>query len=196
MARAATTSGHLARTVSKVQMILATGNHAENASDYTGFTLIEIVLVLGLMALAGAVMITNFAALASRGDAQTTEEILFAAVRKARFIAANERTTTQLRFEKESNSLQISSRNIEVESFPMDEAFKEDRSAEIRFYLIPSSRGLTPAIDADRASLETNAVKFAANRSSSPFVAEIDFGSGTPERLQFDPFSSLVITSE
>ena len=190
------TSGHWARMVSKVQMILATGNRAENASDRAGFTLIEIVLVLGLMALAGAIMITNFVAMAAREDTRTTEEILLAAVRKARFIAASERTTTQLRFDKESNSLQISSSNSEVESLPMDEAFKKDRTAEIRFYLIPSSRGLAPAADAARTSLETNAVKFAANRSSSPFVAEIDFGSGAPERLQLDPFSSLVITSK
>lgn len=191
------TSGRSVRMASKVQMILATGNRDRNVVNRSaGFTLIEIVLVLGLVAFVAAIMITNFASLASRGDSMTTEEILFAAVRKARFIAASERTTTQLRFDEKSKSLKISSKDSDVETFPMDESFKEDRSAEIRFFLIPSSRGLAPARDASRTNLETNAVKFAADRSSSPFIAEIDLGSGTPERLQFDPFSSLVITSK
>ena len=181
---------------SKVQMILATGNRSGQVNDRVGFTLIEIVLVLGLIAVATAVLITNFASIADRGDSLTTEEVLIAAVRKARFIAASERITTQLHFDKESNSLQISIGSNAVEALPLDDSFQETQSAEIRFYLVPSSRGLAPPVDAIRTRLETKAVYFAADRSSSPFVAEIDSGSGTSERLQFDPFSSLVITSK
>lgn len=66
-------------------------------------------MVLGLMAFAAAVAITNFASMADRGDSQTSEEILQAAVREARFIAASERTITELRFDKETGSLLISS---------------------------------------------------------------------------------------
>ena len=177
-------------------MTSATGNRSKALSSWTGFTLIEIVLVLGLMAVATTAVIVGFASLADRGDTQTTEEILFSAVRKARFIAANKRTITQLSFDKESNSLQINSDNAESESFPLDEIFKDSRSAAIRFYLVPSSEGLAPARDAVRTRLETNVVNFAADRSSSPFVAEIDFGSGTPERLVFDPFSSLTLAPQ
>ena len=190
------TPGHWARMVSRVQMISATGNRKANATDRTGFSLIEIVLVLGLIAFVATVMITNLASMADRGNTQTTEEVLLAAVRKARFIAASERKTTQLQFNKESNSLQISFGDSEVESLPLDESFKENSFAEIRFYLIPASTGLAPARDAAYANLETKVVKFAVDRSSSPFVAEIDPGSGTPDRLQFDPFSSLIITSK
>ena len=189
------TPGPWARMALKVQMISATGNPAGKISQRTGFSLIEIILVLGLTALAATAMIVNLASLVDREDTLTTEETLFAAVRKARFIAASERTITQLRFDKESNRLQISSNNSEVESFELDDSFKEDRSAEIRFYLIPASGGLAQARDPARTNLETKTVKFAPDRSSSPFVAEIDLGSGTPERLQFDPFSSLQVTS-
>lgn len=164
-------------------------------TGHTGFSLIEIVLVMGLVVFVVAVMIVNLASLTDRSDTLTTEETLFAAIRKARFIAASERIITQLRFDKESNHLQISSNNREVESFELDESFKEDRSAEIRFYLISASRGLAPAQDPVRTNLETTMVEFAPDRSSSPFVVEIDRGSGTPERLQIDPFSSLRITS-
>lgn len=173
-------------------MILAIGNARANASRQTGFTLIEIVLVLGLVAVAAAVLITNFVSIASRDGTLTTEETLTAAIRRARFIAASKRISTELRFNEESKDLQISSGG-EIESFQPDESFTNTRSAEIRFYRIPASRGLAPLADADRTNLQTEAVQFASDRSSTPFIAEIDKGSGTPERLQFDPFSSLVI---
>lgn len=177
-------------------MTSATGSPAQRAFKSTGFTLIEIVLVLGLIVFVLAIMITNFASTADRGDTQTTEEILFAAIRKARFIAASERIATQLSFDKESGSLQISKNGSEVETLPLDESFKDTASAEIRFFLVPPSKGLASAPDAIRSNLKTTAVRFAADRSSSPFVVEIDLGSGTPERLVFDPFSSLTITQK
>lgn len=182
--------------VSKVRMILATGKRPQCLQAKSGFTLIEIILVLGLMAFAVAAVIVSFTSMADRGDALTTEEILFSAVRKARFIAASERTTTQLSFDKENNHLQVSVDNGNDETFPLNESFKDSRTAEIRFYLVPSSEGLSPARDPARTRLETNVVKFAADRSSSPFVVEIDLGSGTPERLVFDPFSSLTLAPE
>lgn len=188
-------SGHLGRMVSRVQMISETGNFSKNRPS-KGFSLIEIVLVLGLVALAVAMMVTNLATLADRGEALTAEETLFAAVRKARLVAARDRTIVKLGFDKEVNSLQISSQNGEPELFPLDDSFKENRSAEIRFFLIPASRGLAHPADPERADLETKAVEFAADRSASSFVVEIDLGSGTPVRLQFDPFSSLQVTSK
>lgn len=190
-------SGHWDRMVLKVQMISATGNRSAPANDRAGFTLIEIILVLGLIAVATTILITNFAALANRDNTLTTEETLSAAVRKARFIAASKRTTTYLGFDKESNNLQVHIEgDEEMEAFPLQESFKETRSAEIRFYLISSSIGLAPAIEAARARMEVKTIRFAADRSSSPFVVEIDFDSGTPTRLQFDPFSSLIITEK
>ena len=186
-------------------MILATGSRTRVCAstlpraamgNRAGFTLIEILLVIGLIAFVAAVLISNFASIADRGDTLTTEETLLAAVRRARFIAASERKVSELSFDKENHRLQISIDNEAIETLPLDSSFKESHSAEIRFYLIASSRGVAPPNDARRASLETKSVKFAADRSSNPFVAEIDLGSGTPERLQFDPFSSLVITPE
>ena len=175
-------------------MILATGKHSAKAPGKAGFTLIEIVLVLGLMILAATIVITNFASMADRGDSQTSVEILQAAVRKARFIAASERTIIELSFDKENGSLQIINGNRTDDSFPLDNPFKGSGSAEIRFYLVPPGEGLSPQPDASRTGLETNTVKFAADRSSSPFVVHLDSGSSTPDRFIFDPFSSLLIT--
>ena len=188
--------GRGGRMVPKARMILATGKQADKAFGIKGFTLIEIVLVLGLMAFAAAVVITNFASLADRGDTQSSEEILLAAVRDARFTAASERIISELRFDKENGSLVISSDASSSKIFALDESFNRSGPAEIQFYLVPPSEGLAPPTDASRTRLETNVVKFAPDRSSSPFVVDIDTGSGTPTRLIFDPFSSLLITPQ
>lgn len=178
----------------KAPMILATGKQAQQSPDLEGFTLIEIVMVLGLMAFAAAVVITNFASMADRGDSQTSEEILQAAVREARFLAATERIVTELRFNKETGNLLISGETADREPFKLDDTFSQNGPAAIVFYLVPPSEGLSPPTDASHTRLETPVVKFAPDRSSSPFVAEIDAGSGTPKRMIFDPFSSLLIT--
>jgi type II secretory pathway pseudopilin PulG len=182
-------------TVPKAPMTSVTGN-SRSARVSAGFTLIEIVLVLGLIAFAGSIVIANFATMAERGDVQTSEEIVHAAIRKARFLAASERVLTSLHFDKESGSLQISGDLSAPESLPLDASFGQDGRAEIRFYLVPPATGLAPHADAVRTRLETQTVQFAADRSSNPFVVEIDPGSGTPQRLVFDPFSSLRLSTE
>lgn len=184
------------RMAPKALMILATGKQADQASGTKGFTLIEIVLVLGLMAFAAAAVITNFASLADRGDSQSSEEILQAAVREARYVAASERIVSELRFDKKSGRLLISSEASSGKDFPLSERFNSDGPASMQFYLVPPSEGLSPPIDASRTRLETDVIKFAPDRSSSPFVVDIDTGSGTPIRLIFDPFSSLLITQK
>ena len=180
----------------KARMISVTGNRSNHAKDRVGFTLIEIVLVLGLIAFASTVLIINFASIADREDTLTTEETLFAAIRKARFFAASKRATTQLRFDRESNSLKINIGGNEVETFTLSELSGETSSGEIRFYLHPASKGMSSKDYSTNNLLETKVVKFTADRSSSPFVAEIDLDSGTEKRLQFDSFSSFAISSE
>ena len=135
------------RMAPKAPMILATGKQIHPSPDVKGFTLIEIVMVLGLMAFAAAVVITNFASMADRGDSQTSEEILQAAVREARFIAATKRMVTELRFDKETGSLLISGGAAEGEPFKLDENFSKSGPAEIVFYLVPPSEGLSPPPD-------------------------------------------------
>ncbi|MGJ8650098.1 MAG: pilus assembly FimT family protein [Opitutaceae bacterium] len=152
-----------------------------------GFSIIEIILVLGLIALAGSLMIANFASMADRGGKLNTEESLRAAIRQARFDAASERTIVRLSVDKESGSLVLSS----GATYPLGPEFSENGQSEIRFYLVPPSRGLSPYSDPEQTKLETTEVLFAPDRSSSPFVVDIYTGNGTPERMVFDPFSSL-----
>lgn len=172
-------------------MTLATGKN-NTRPTVAAFTLVEIVLVIALMAVAASVVIANFVAFSERGNETSPEETLRAAIRSARFHAASEREITTLRFDKESGALAISS----GESFPLNEDFGKDGRGEIRFYLVPPAEGLAPFPDADRTDMESSEIRFAPDRSSSPFVAEIDVGSGNAARLVFDPFSSLVRSPE
>lgn len=152
-----------------------------------GFTIIEIVLVLGLIALAGAVVVTNFSSMADRGGQLTTEETIQAAIRRARFVAASERALITLSFDEKAGALRLSN----DEHFELGPEYGANGKSEIRFYLVPPAEGLSPYADPSKTRLETSEISFAADRSSSPFVVEIDNGSGTPDRVVFDPFSSL-----
>lgn len=157
-----------------------------------GFTLLEIILALGLIVLAAGVMITNITTFLNFGDRTLPEETLRASIRSARFQAASERQVVTLRFDKEAGALVVGS----GESFPLTANFGPGESGEIRFYLVPPAEGMERFPDAVRTQIETKTVRFAPDRSSSPFVAEIDPGQGTAKRLVFDPFSSLVRSPE
>ncbi len=158
----------------------------------SGFTLIEICLVLGLIATVTGLFIMNFARMIDQGDDVSADEVLINATREARFMAARTRSTTSLHFDAESGSLEISNGTGDSNSFQLGDPFGSTPGAEVRFYLVPASEGLSPPQDPERAQMETKQVRFAPDRSSSPFVVELDYGSGTPERLIFDPFSNLV----
>lgn len=173
-------------------MTLATGNRRPGTAR-RGFTLLEILLVIGLIAVASSVVIVNFVAFTDRGDSTAPEEVLTQAIRKARFVAAADRMTTRLRYDDESGHLRIDPTD---ERFEINSDFGREGRGEIRFFLIPPAEGLGPFPDPERSTLETPAVAFAPDRSSSPFIAEIDSGRGTPTRLRFDPFSSVIRTDE
>jgi hypothetical protein len=133
------------------------------------------------------VIIANFTTFLNFDDQVAPEDTLRAAIRSARFHAASERQPATLSFDKETGALVI---NGELQ-FPLDARFTEG-SGEIRFYLVPPAEGMGNFPDPENSRLETQEVVFTPDRSSNPFVAEIDTNTGTPQRIIFDPFSSLV----
>ena len=173
----------------KAPMTSATGN--KPLIYRKGFSLIEIILVLGLIAIASTVVIANFASFADRGDELNTEESIAAAIRKARLIAASNRTPTALYYDKKQASLIVYSTRGEQVGFALNDNFGSNGNGEINFYLIASAVGLSPAPDPRQSQLKTPELRFAPDRSSLPFVVEIDYGVGAPERHVYDPFSSL-----
>ena len=153
-----------------------------------GFTLLEIILVVALVAVASSIIISNFTTFLKFEDRLNPEDTLYAAIRSARFHAASEREITSLSYDRKSGSLTLST----GDSFPLNNNFDADGRGEIRFYLVPSAQGMERFSDPEDTKLETREIRFAPDRSSNPFVVVIDNGQGEIEHLVFDPFSSLV----
>ena len=170
-------------------MISATGNTGRKPD---GFTLIEIVMVLALMAVAASVVIVNFNAMVGRGDQMTTEDILTQAVREARFIAASERLNTDLRYDAEKAALVIIPQDSQPISYPLGAPFEPNGQARILFYTEATTHGLAPLPRKMEHSQAIDHVRFAPDRSATAFTAEIDLRQGTPERIIFDPFTGLI----
>lgn len=174
-------------------MTSATGNK-RLASRARGFSLVEILLVIGLIALAAGMIVTNVIGLAERGNELPADQTLKAAVRTARFEAARNRQVSELRFNREKGQLEVRTGTDEPVLFELGEDFGKNGRGEITFQLVPPARGMERYPDPyEEAGIETARVRFAPDRSSQPFTARIDYGAGTPERLAFDPFSSLVL---
>ena len=70
------------------------------SASRAGFTLLEIILVFALIALAASVIIANFTTFLNFEDRVDPEETLRAAIRSARFQAASGRGEATLRFDK------------------------------------------------------------------------------------------------
>jgi len=168
-------------------MTLETGRVSSQRSR-AGFTLLEIIIVFALITLASGVIIANFTTFLNFDDQINPEDTLRTAIRSARFQAASERSLAILSYDKETGALVVSG----GASFPLNADFGKEGRGEIRFYLVPPAEGMASFPDAERSQLETQEVRFAPDRSSSPFAVEIDPGQGSPQRLVFDPFSSLV----
>ncbi|PDH30063.1 MAG: hypothetical protein CNE95_03655 [Puniceicoccaceae bacterium MED-G30] len=176
----------------KAPMISATGNKPA-ASPTSGFSLIEVLLVIALIALAAGMIVSNVIGLADRDATLPVDQTLKAAIRSARLEAARNRQTTELSFNKELGRLEVHSGSGEPIHFPLGEDFSNNGRGEILFELIPPASGFDRSTDPYDPGIKTDRVRFAPDRSSQPFSVQIDYGIGSPERLAFDPFSSLVI---
>ena len=172
-------------------MILGTGS-ASRPRSQAGFTLFEIIIVFALITLASSVVITNFTAFLDFNETTTAEDSLRSAIRSARFQAASTRSIVTLSYDEKDGVIVVDG----GESFQLNSNFGRESRGEIRFYLVPPTEGMGRFPDAKSKLIETKKLSFSADRSSSPFVVEIDTGEGTPKRLTFDPFSSLVRSGE
>ena len=156
-----------------------------------GFSLIEILLVLALMALGGTVVILNFNAYADRGQDNDAVAQLTQAVQKARFFAVQGRRETHLRFNPDSGRLLVERDKLTLHQENLGTDFRGYNAKQVTFLRVPSAEGLETPPRPAAAEEPISVVRFAPDGSCTPFVAEIDTGFGTPRRLAFDPFSNL-----
>ena len=170
--------------------ILETGSHHSVSVDATGrsrgFSVIEILLVVALIAIVSSAIVTNVVSLAGKDDSLTVEDAVRKAVRQARFQSASERRNVSLVYDADLNELQISG----LPSISISNASPDD-PIELRLYRIRPLDG-SQSPETTPVDLEpVNSVEFAPDRSSSPFVIEINYGGRERERLYYDAFSNL-----
>lgn len=182
--------------VYKVRMTLATGTSLSHHSSQRGLTLIEIVLVLALVALASTIVIANFTSFAEKNNAISPEETLIDAVRYARTQAAKSQSITRLYFDKESASLVVQSKRGASKRFPLDEVFSSAAYGTITFALIPPAEGYNPFESITDTSIPIDSVQFDSDRSSTPFNVSIKDRINPAKTIAFDPFSHFPIRPE
>ena len=163
--------------------ILETGNTVRR-----GFSLIELVLVIALIALAGGLIVVNAQAILGGLGEEPVERTLQKAIREARFQAASLKESAFLRYDEESGSLQIySETGRELAAF---QTTQSDDLPEVEFSQILPEQGLSGTSREEVVTIDQ--VVFRPDRSSTPFRVTIRQGAASFS-LRYDPFSAIVI---
>ena len=170
-------------------MTLVTGSKTAQSISGRGFSLVEIVLVLGLIAIASSIVITNFASFTNKNDTISSEEVLLEAIRFARIEAAKNQSISALYFDDSIGALIVENNSISAETFKLGKGFGAEFNSEITFYLIKPAEGFEPFNEGLDQSIELKRVQFDSDRSSTPFNALIKEGTNPPQTISFDPFS-------
>lgn len=158
----------------------------------TGFTLIELIIVIGLIALVSGLVVTGTRGILSGLGERPVEETLRFAVREARYQAAHRKETTVLRFDAGSASFSVETLNgARLKEFPT--GYGRDDRLDVRFQQILPHRGLRAGLRSQRSELD--APRFRPDRSSTPFEAEIRIGMERSTH-RFDPFSDIELSPD
>lgn len=153
-----------------------------------GFSLIELILVIALIALVGGLMVVNASAILRGLGEEPPDRILQKAVREARYQAASMKEPTFLSYDEETGTLQVfSGTGQDLAEFKVTES--ED-FPEFEFEQILPGQGLGSSRRDETSPIDL--VVFRPDRSSTPFQVIISEGS-TAYTLRYDPFSAIVI---
>ena len=168
------------------------------AKDCSGFSLIEVLLVFALVAVALAVTVVNFDVFDSSGTAEPPEKVALGAIRQARMAAITQQEWTYLSWNAEERSFDISTLSGGVvESIPMERGVSaEQDNLEVTFAGVPNEfNGRTPFNFRQNEESVLKRVAFSPQRVSNPFILKINDGDIEFEQA-IDPFSSMPIVEE
>ena len=158
----------------------------------SGFTIIEVVMVLSLLAMISGLVIINANAIFRGFEERPLPEILRKVVRDARFQAAKNREPVFLDFDVEKSEFQITDRrNNVLQAIPTGYS-ADDKNLEIIFYRILPERGTSSLRNFSANRKKTTHLIFHPDRSSTPFVVELNYDEEHSVH-QFDPFSDTEI---
>lgn len=174
-----------------MRMISGTGSEDPGRRSRSGFTLVEFLIILGLMAIVGGLVAMNVDSLISGLGDKPVERTFREALQEARFQSASLKETVRLRYDEEAAAFELFGESGSVlDQFPT--RFRNDpRELRIEFRQFLPSRGTSAESRPETVELE--AIAFRPDRSSTPFEVEFSFESQS-FRLRFDPFSDSLLT--
>ena len=153
-----------------------------------GFTLIELILVIALIAVVGGLMVVNGSAILKGLGDEPVERILQKAVREARFQAASLKEPSRLIYDDEEGILKVNAdTGTELATFS---TASSGSIPQIEFEQVLPEQGLGGGGREEYVSI--SGVVFRPDRSSTPFRVNIREGN-LSYQLRYDPFSAIVI---
>lgn len=162
-----------------------------------GFSLLELVMVLGLIALLATLSVINLGNVYDTADSAATEDLLAMAVREARYRAVLEKVPVLLRFDGERGVFTVNENSGRLLAEIATDHHPTDYPISVRFQIPLPERGAPLGMDSISEGELTvvDSVVFGPDLVANPFVAEIDEAS-TIRRFRFDPFSNVRIRSD
>lgn len=169
---------------------METGNPKRLLRRASGFSLLEIIIVIAVIALIGGLVVVNANAILSGLGAEPTERVLQKAVREARYQAALRKEPVRLRFDRETAGFVITAYSgSELHTFTT--AFTDNpRDLQVTFDRVLPFNGVT--FGTNPRTAPTEAIIFQPDRSSTPFIVHIR-EAGQNFSLRYDPFSAIAI---
>ena len=167
-----------------------------------GFSLIEVLLVLSLVAILAGIVVGNASAFITGGNAEPPVRVLKRAVLDSIYFSSEMKREVLLSYYEENATFIISGRDGQLlQSHPVYEQLDEDirSNRELMPEVIFSAIGPKSGVDGgssdfDEDDLVLSSVRFHAG-CSTPFMTEIKF-RGEVEEVEFDPFSGYVLAME
>lgn len=151
-----------------------------------GFTIIEVLLALALIALVAGLFAANFDALLTSLEERRPEKVLYDTIREARYQALQQHEPMRLKFDKEAEALVVFKEGEEKAVYKVDIG---DRF-EVGFDVIGSAQMARGAFRSSsmRGGNGEDEVVFYPDGSSTPVLISLT-EEGETVKLKLDPLS-------
>lgn len=178
-----------ARTASIVTRILATGKRSTG-----GFTILEILLVLFLIALMGTIFVVNIDNTFRDQEEATVEHAFWDASREARLQALYNRTPVTLFYDTESNAFVLQSRQSAIASYPAASQTRAGDPITVQFVQERANNELVLLRGQLVDTRPIEQVVFYPDGSCTSFWVELSFGNQT-RQIRIDPWTGAEMLS-
>jgi len=158
----------------------------------SGFSLIEILIVISLIALIGSLVVVNVDGLLRGLGDRPIDQVFRMALREARYQSSAQKSPVWVQFDDDAREFILAaSAGGEINRFSYRKS-EESETVDVTFFQILPQEG-TNFGGADEV-MEINRIQFNPDRSSTPFRIQYQLGSEQWTE-QYDPFSDILLES-